>query len=486
MSARDLISPALAIVSFIVANPLSEAVTARWNPASRSCTPPHVDVNQTTLTHLVLWQIIKAIVAATDRSDYLLRPLNISNILTMAYSAPTPAQNAAALEHFIYMPVSPEMVAYLAHKASQVIRCEGATAAQGASKQHPLTPPTTPPQHADEPAIPSLERFITNLVERSHVQVPTLMTSLVFLARLRARLPAVAKGMRCTGHRIFLAALILAAKNLNDSSPKNKHWARYTAVPGYDHFGFSLTEVNLMEKQLLGLLEWDLRVTEDDLYTHLEPFLAPIRAWQARQAEKQYLLQQQQQQQQRQREAELAAARRAVVTETPYYESPRSYVPSHSHSASTASSAAYSYSTGSSRGSSRAPSRTPSLSPPTRSSSSAASFYDSPASLASSGSVGGRYAAHPAPEPAVQIQHPHQLHYQTSLPALQLQKPLPPLVPSSAAYTGAGYSLEQHEHAYAAPPTANTKKQPLSSKASTIFSRFLPTMVGRSTGVTGY
>ncbi|KAI5777511.1 hypothetical protein EDC01DRAFT_678144 [Geopyxis carbonaria] len=82
--------------------------------------------------------------------------------------------------------------------------------------------------------------------------------------------------MRCTVHRIFLASLILAAKNLNDSSPKNKHWARYSIVRGFDGFGFSLTEVNLMEKQLLFLLDWDLGITNDDLYYHLEPFLAPI------------------------------------------------------------------------------------------------------------------------------------------------------------------------------------------------------------------
>ena len=83
--------------------------------------------------------------------------------------------------------------------------------------------------------------------------------------------------MRCTVHRIFLASLILAAKNLNDSSPKNKHWARYTSVKGYDGFGFSLAEVNLMERQLLFLLDFDLGVSEEDLFHHFEPFLAPIR-----------------------------------------------------------------------------------------------------------------------------------------------------------------------------------------------------------------
>ncbi|KAI5464737.1 hypothetical protein BGZ63DRAFT_350069 [Mariannaea sp. PMI_226] len=191
--------------------------------------------------------------------------------------------NKVALEQFVYQPVGRDMISYLADAAQNVIACDSnlMPPAPADSRTLPPTPPRSPEPRtvrSEDGGLPTLEEFITQLVVSSNVQVPTLMSTLVYLARLKSKLQPMARGLRCTTHRIFLAALILAAKYLNDSSPKNKHWANYSNINTEMYsFGFSRTEVNLMEKQLLFLLEWDLRITEEDLYRELDDFLEPLR-----------------------------------------------------------------------------------------------------------------------------------------------------------------------------------------------------------------
>jgi hypothetical protein len=126
--------------------------------------------------------------------------------------------------------------------------------------------------------LPTIEQFISKLVVSSGTKAGTLLASLVYLRRLKTRLHARFKGRRCSNHRIFLATLILAAKYHNDFSLMNKDWAQCSVMSMHNYnFCFSCTQINLMEQQLLFLLDWDLRITEEDLYRELEHFLAPLR-----------------------------------------------------------------------------------------------------------------------------------------------------------------------------------------------------------------
>ncbi|KAJ2123292.1 PHO85 cyclin-1 [Coemansia sp. RSA 720] len=169
----------------------------------------------------------------------------------------------------IHCEISKEMISVIAMQARSVIACTpvptlatGTASTAGSGSRQPRSderlpsPPTTPSSGLT--SVPPLDMFITNLVLRSRVQAGTLICTLVYLRRLRARLPKEARGMECTCHRIFLATLIVAGKYLNDASPKNKYWARYSTV-------FTVAEVNLMEKQLLFLLDFDLRIDNSDL-----------------------------------------------------------------------------------------------------------------------------------------------------------------------------------------------------------------------------
>lgn len=187
--------------------------------------------------------------------------------------------NKAALKQFLDQDVSSHMILYLADAANNIIPCNPTLVLlplilQSSTLLHTLKGRCT---LYTDPILPTLNDFITQLVKDSRVPVSTLMSTLVYLNRLKSKLSPKKQspkkyGPRCIAHRIFLAALILSDKYHNDRSPNNKDWAEITG-----NFGFKCKEVNWMEREVLFLIEWELRITEHDLYYELDFFLNPLR-----------------------------------------------------------------------------------------------------------------------------------------------------------------------------------------------------------------
>ncbi|EDO19050.1 hypothetical protein Kpol_2000p14 [Vanderwaltozyma polyspora DSM 70294] len=154
-----------------------------------------------------------------------------------------------ALSYFIRQPVSHDMICFLASTTDSIIQLKPSS---------------------NEANIPSIFEFIKGLIKHSNVQTSTLMASTVYLTKLRSILPANVYGIESTKHRIFLGCLILAAKSLNDSSPLNKHWTKYT------NGLLNLADVNTIERELLAYLNWDTIIKQEDLIGCLSSFLKPI------------------------------------------------------------------------------------------------------------------------------------------------------------------------------------------------------------------
>ncbi|KAF9227584.1 hypothetical protein BS17DRAFT_799836 [Gyrodon lividus] len=111
-------------------------------------------------------------------------------------------------------------------------------------------------RHSEQSAFTT---FVTNVLTRAEVTIPTILVSLVYIDRAKPHLQIALEEWAC--ERVFLGAVIVASKYLNDSTLKNVHWALCTGV-------FGKRDVGRIEREFLDVLDFDLSVTEDDILSH--------------------------------------------------------------------------------------------------------------------------------------------------------------------------------------------------------------------------
>ncbi|KAJ7624125.1 hypothetical protein DFH06DRAFT_1481714 [Mycena polygramma] len=109
------------------------------------------------------------------------------------------------------------------------------------------------------------EAFVSTVLTRAETRMPALLVALVYITRVRPHLCVDAD--EWAYERVFLGALVCAAKCTSDVHLKNAHWALCTGV-------FSKWDVGRIEREFLDVVEWRLGVREKDLLAHYPGLMA--------------------------------------------------------------------------------------------------------------------------------------------------------------------------------------------------------------------
>ncbi|KAI8801851.1 hypothetical protein BJ742DRAFT_835207 [Cladochytrium replicatum] len=128
---------------------------------------------------------------------------------------------------------------------------------------HLLATTWAPPSLTNADRDTTFVSFATELMGRTQVQGAMVAIAMHFLDRLWQKSKGVKLG-RGSEYRLFTTALMLANKVMDDHRFPNVCWA--------DLSGVSLRELNVMERELLQSLEYNLLVPEDVYTAYAEKF----------------------------------------------------------------------------------------------------------------------------------------------------------------------------------------------------------------------
>lgn len=128
----------------------------------------------------------------------------------------------------------------------------------------PLSVPTCPNERISGRGVLPLRTFIQETLRRSRTSYSTLQVALYYLILIKAHVPKIdftmeqpedqsIRALQC-GRRMFLAALILASKYLQDRNYSARAWSKIS--------GLKVCEINTNEMAFLKAVNWKLHITD--------------------------------------------------------------------------------------------------------------------------------------------------------------------------------------------------------------------------------
>jgi hypothetical protein len=114
----------------------------------------------------------------------------------------------------------------------------------------------------------SFMNFVSRVLANANTPISTVLITLVYIQRSKPYILIALEDWAC--ERVFLGALVVAAKYSNDAAFKNKHWAQCTEV-------FSTADVSQIEREYLGLMAFELYITQVELLPLISDILTRSR-----------------------------------------------------------------------------------------------------------------------------------------------------------------------------------------------------------------
>ncbi|OWZ62514.1 hypothetical protein AYX14_05372 [Cryptococcus neoformans] len=222
---------------------------------SRKQQPPRLKSNDNQRTHTSRYPSYNCV---SNKPARLIYTTNMSASAVPAYrhnSASPPVSSrkavkasASASASSSRPPTRSSQDLYYGHEETAVLAARFIT--------HLFQCPNIPAPSAPGAPTPTLAHFVAYALHRTRLPSVVTFAALLLLQRLKKRYPA-ARGS--SGHRLFISAFMIASKVICDDTYSNQSWGIVAQKM------FALKEINQMEREMCGYLEWNLNFGEREM-----------------------------------------------------------------------------------------------------------------------------------------------------------------------------------------------------------------------------